>query len=89
MSEINKNKINELINELNILLSNDDNDINNEILKKKHKVFEELIIAYIRQMNEESLTKVKKLSDIYANTQKESDEIKHNIEQIKNLASKI
>jgi hypothetical protein len=74
MNDINKTrekifKIKKLIAELSNILNIQDETKNDEILQKKHKIFEELIIAYIQQMNEESLDKVKNLADIYANTE--------------------
>ena len=81
MNDINKTKekifkIKKLTTELSNILNIQDETKNDEILQKKHKIFEELIIAYIQQMNEESLNKIKSLADIYANTEKESNEIK-------------
>lgn len=87
MNDINKTKekifkIKKLTAELSNILNIQDENKNDEILQKKHKIFEELIIAYIQQMNEESLNKVKSLADIYANTEKESIQIKSLVSNI-------
>ena len=87
MNDINKTKekifkIKKLTTELSNILNIQDETKNDEILQKKHKIFEELIIAYIQQMNEESLNKIKSLADIYANTEKESIQIKSLVSNI-------